>query len=950
MDIEVISHEIATIMKWPYDDVLAQVADELEHPGLSVRRAWARSAPSTPQEIERFYQTTDAYIYDLMVEGYRPERLQWRQSISSVIRRYMLGDQPISMLDYGGGVGTDAMFWARRGFGVDYYDLPGITSAFAAARFKAHRLPINCVDTPVGPYDVAVSLEVLEHLIDPIEHVKRITSALRPGGLFLFSEAFGLTGEDYPSHLIRPGDAAREVHEYLSSRGLVSRELLHGRVHVYEYLPPLTVVVPVYNAYEHLAALLQSITKTPHPRSVEWLLIDDGSTDERIMPALNQFAAVNPRTWVVHRDQNLGFIATCNEGIRLAGDRDIILLNSDTITYANWTDALVRSVYSSPDIGSATPLSNNASIYSIFASILPSTSLSEYLDEIPGAPVDIPTGVGFCLYLKRAVLDAVGLLDPVFGVGYGEETDLCLRIAGAGYRNVLATNVFIYHAGGASMVAAGIIQAGESTKAENELIILKRYPHFKNLVESFYASGTMPRLRRSLEVHYMEWLSRRRKAVAYLLHHALADQTIGGTEFHVRDLISHLDGTYLIYVVAPREKGYSVEVCFEGYIMYRTIDDDLRSVIDSLQPSIVHIHHLLGYPAAQLEALLETDVPYLITVHDFYSLCPQYSLLSYRGEYCGVPEESTCNACAVKLFGKGFSYIARHRGSYQPIVDGAQVIIAPSHAAFEVLQLAFDVREDAMRVIPHPYHQPSPNKKSARRPQESLTIESGRIQVGFVGYRDKHKGAALQDALVEQLAMEPFDFVFVGGEGADKDNRRYTGLYSREHIGDILREQKVQVAVFTHNWPETFGYTLSEAWAAEIPVIVPPFGGPAERVRANGGGWVLPDYTLRAYVDILRQIAKDPSRLAAVREAIRRDSWDFSWQDYDELYATYASGMSAPVSLRNWVDIGDRGAQAPMVQVSPLLRRAWLLRARLFPVGTARERWYFFLRRRTLGY
>ena len=64
---------------------------------------------------------------------------------------------------------------------------------------------------------------------------------------------------------------------------------------------------------------------------------------------------------------------------------------------------------------------------------------------------DLPTGVGFCLYLRRALLDDDRLLRrAAFGAGYGEENDLCLRAAKAGWRNVLADNAFVVHTGGRS--------------------------------------------------------------------------------------------------------------------------------------------------------------------------------------------------------------------------------------------------------------------------------------------------------------------------------------------------------------------------------------------------------------------------------------------------------------------------------------------------------------------
>src|SRR5215469_16493341 len=145
-----------------------------------------------------------------------------------------------------------------------------------------------------------------------------------------------------------------------------------------------------------------------------------------------------------------------------AGDNDVILLNSDTVVYDGWVRKLVEAAYNDEMIGTAMPLSNNASCYSIFPDISPQNDLNSLLTLEEGEASDIPVGVGFCMYVKREVLDKVGLFDPIFGLGYGEETDLCLRAMAIGYRHVLAPGVFVYHAGSASMVPAQVKEAGQT--------------------------------------------------------------------------------------------------------------------------------------------------------------------------------------------------------------------------------------------------------------------------------------------------------------------------------------------------------------------------------------------------------------------------------------------------------------------------------------------------------
>jgi GT2 family glycosyltransferase len=72
-----------------------------------------------------------------------------------------------------------------------------------------------------------------------------------------------------------------------------------------------------------------------------------------------------------------------------------------------------------------------------------------------GRSADIPTAVGFCMYITRHCLHRVGPFDhDRYGEGYGEEVDFCMRAARRGFRNVIAADVFVHHVGEVSFAAA----------------------------------------------------------------------------------------------------------------------------------------------------------------------------------------------------------------------------------------------------------------------------------------------------------------------------------------------------------------------------------------------------------------------------------------------------------------------------------------------------------------
>ena len=116
--------------------------------------------------------------------------------------------------------------------------------------------------------------------------------------------------------------------------------------------------------------------------------------------------------------------------------------------------------YSQPNVATVTPLSNNATLVSVPEGLkrneLPENiSLDDYADLVEKVSYneksELPTGHGFCLYIRREVLNKVGYFDEEsFGKGYGEENDFSYRCLDYGYINLLCDNTIIFHKEGQS--------------------------------------------------------------------------------------------------------------------------------------------------------------------------------------------------------------------------------------------------------------------------------------------------------------------------------------------------------------------------------------------------------------------------------------------------------------------------------------------------------------------
>src|SRR5690606_2191249 len=125
-----------------------------------------------------------------------------------------------------------------------------------------------------------------------------------------------------------------------------------------------------------------------------------------------------------------------------------------------------------------TPLSNNTTICT-FPDFLQDNPLPFGLstEEVDTAfrqerlaSVETPTGIGFCMYIKRKALAEVGEFNEArFGRGYGEENDFCQRAIKAGYVNTITPNLFVFHQGGVSFAGEKNERVENANRVMNEL-------------------------------------------------------------------------------------------------------------------------------------------------------------------------------------------------------------------------------------------------------------------------------------------------------------------------------------------------------------------------------------------------------------------------------------------------------------------------------------------------
>jgi len=253
----------------------------------------------------------------------------------------------------------------------------------------------------------------------------------------------------------------------------------------------IDVIIPAYRGLPETRRCVVSVLESRVAVAHAVTVIDDASPEPALSAWLREVAASGRIALLAHRT-NLGFVASANEGMALHPDRDVVLLNSDTEVADGWLDRITACAARGERIGTVTPFSNNATICS-FPDMAGGHALPggfdvaavdrAFAEANAGTAVDIPTAVGFCMFISRRCLEAVGAFDAeAFGAGYGEEVDFCLRASRAGFRHRLCADAFVFHQGEVSFG-----RDGAARRERAQRLVDERYPEFQPAVRDFLA-------------------------------------------------------------------------------------------------------------------------------------------------------------------------------------------------------------------------------------------------------------------------------------------------------------------------------------------------------------------------------------------------------------------------------------------------------------------------------
>jgi len=671
----------------------------------------------------------------------------------------------------------------------------------------------------------------------------------------------------------------------------------------------IDVIVPVFRGHHQTRCCLESVLANRDAGAIEVVVVDDATPEPALAEYLDGLSRSGAIT-LLRNETNSGFVETANRGMSLHRDRDVVLLNSDTEVAEGWLERLAACVYREPDVGTVTPFSNNATICSYpfdgWSGGVPGTLGLAGLDRLiaatnAGRYVEIPTAVGFCMYIRRACLDAVGFFDAErFGRGYGEENDFSLRARAAGWRSVIAADVFVFHQGSVSFGTER-----QALQRAGMRRLLEVHPGFLDEIGDFSHRDPVAPLRRAIDdARYalggderdsvVREQRTRRDAPAgasrpVQLH--FTHSWDGGTNRWIADFRAHDQArrNLVLRSVSNRDfAAWRIELldpeAVEAPLMHWDLERPIRAtdvsnleyrlildqVVATFDVRAIVVSSLVGH---SLEAL-DTGLPTVVVLHDLYPFCP--AMFATFGQPCTVCDAAALERCLRGNLHQAFwhntdtAFWLGFRASYALRLDQPWVrLAAPSASAWSRwTQLFPEIAGRTCATIPHGL---PPLPGGATSVGFDKSVARRKLRLVFPGRLLPHKGLALFAGTMARLTAHA-DILLLGCGRFGEPFRDAAGItvvphYAREdlvrHVGAFRPDAALLLSVV----PESFSYTLSEMLALGLPVVATRIGAFAERIQ-NGldGLLVAPDPD--EIVAAVARIASDGDLLSALRRGV----------------------------------------------------------------------------------
>nr|WP_302596287.1 glycosyltransferase [uncultured Dialister sp.] len=317
----------------------------------------------------------------------------------------------------------------------------------------------------------------------------------------------------------------------------------------------------------------------------------------------------------------------------------------------------------------------------------------------------------------------------------------------------------------------------------------------------------------------------------------------GGTPRHAYEMAAEWSrqGVQVLFVYANDRL---IKVFFyedgNAYETIRFFDYDGKKLVLLLKEyhvELIHVEHLLDAESYMLSIHKELQVPLVVTLHDYYFVCPFIQLTNENDIYCEEKGDKSCNECLARrgfysaTLEKQVKDIKEWRENWLSFLQEASLIIVPSKDMEQRIKKYFPLSSIQMRENP-----------------ELISAESSDIHVGLIGGLSKAKGAEVIKEVLSMASQKksPIHFTLFGTLSdvqLTTDEKRYItilGPYKEQEVYSMISSHQINYFWFPGVCPETYSYTLSIPIRLRIPCLSSDIGAIASRIQSHRWGETYP--------------------------------------------------------------------------------------------------------------
>ena len=341
--------------------------------------------------------------------------------------------------------------------------------------------------------------------------------------------------------------------------------------------------------------------------------------------------------------------------------------------------------------------------------------------------------------------------------------------------------------------------------------------------------------------------------ILFVLH-----EGFGGTLKSVKDLINNIHIHFDCYLLVSNMKVMKLYKfdktsfvlveewkLFSNWLVENGYSEEYSNIYFNIlikyNFNIIHIHHLIFHTFDLPKLAKIFNIPVVLSLHDFYFICPSFSLLDENYTFCegkcNKSNEDMCylspiiktNIKSLKLF-----HDIWQKNVYE-MFSNIDIFISPSLYVKNIFNNYYSIPNNKFKVIEHGFSQSYFKKKYFEVP----SIEKP-TKILFLGNLNIHKGSNIIKQLYEIDKNNVLEFHFLGKTYKELSNIGiHHGEYNSNDLAMFIEKIKPSFVGIFSIWSETYCYTLSEAWSFGIPVLISKIGVLRDRFLENGGGWFI---------------------------------------------------------------------------------------------------------------